>query len=260
MRRRIWIPWLTCLAVAATGGSARPAPGAIGETMASVSRGVASGLAGRKLPLAFVRNDGQYAAHLRYTARGEGYAFGLTDHGLEVALSGSPAFSVKFRDADASPPITAESPLGGHASYFIGDDASRWRTGVPLFGRVRYGEVWPGIDIVFYGNQRKLEYDLVVAPGADPARARLTLEGADAARVTDDGALALRIGDRDLTFSMPVAYQQIERPPCHGGRGLRARRSDGVVRRRPVRSRTAARDRSDPPFLDLSWICGPGQY
>ena len=106
------------------------------------------------LPLAFERNAGQHEPRLRYTARGDGYVLGLTNRGLDVALSNSNAhFSMAFRDANPSPLISAESPLGGHANYFIGSDAARWHTGVPLFGRVRYEAVWPGIDTIFYGNK-----------------------------------------------------------------------------------------------------------
>ncbi len=64
----------------------------------------------------------------------------------------------------------ALSPLPGKTHYFLGNDPRRWRSDVPTFARVRYAAVYPGVDVVYYGNQRQLEYDFIVAPGADPRR------------------------------------------------------------------------------------------
>ena len=163
------------------------------------------------LPLAFERNDGQHPPDFRYSARGAGYVFGLTHMGVQVVLRAAvpAAFSVTFLDGAASPRVSGESPLAGQANYFVGANPSKWRTGIPLFSRVRYENVWPGIDAVFYGNERELEYDVVVAPGADVARARFVLEGVDDVHVTTGGQLALSIGGRDVRYSSPIAYQDI---------------------------------------------------
>ena len=163
------------------------------------------------LPLAFERNVGQQAPDFRYTARGAGYAFGLMDSGVHVALGATVAaeFSFTFVDGAVTPRLAGESALGGHASYFVGANPNRWHTGIPLFSRVRYESLWPGIDAVFYGNERNLEYDVVVAPGADVTRARFAIGGVDDAHLTTSGELALRVGGHEVRYSRPIAYQEI---------------------------------------------------
>ncbi len=95
------------------------------------------------------------------------------------------------------------------SNYFIGNDPSRWRSGVPSYDKVRAAGVYPGIDVVYHGHERKLEYDFVVAPGADPGRIRLSFEGAD--KLTIDAAGNLLISTRlgDITHHKPLAYQEI---------------------------------------------------
>jgi DNA-binding CsgD family transcriptional regulator len=93
--------------------------------------------------------------------------------------------------------------------YFTGGDASAWRTNVPLFARVRYEGVYPGIDLVYYGNQRQLEYDFVVAPGADPRGIGLQFAGADDLQIEPSGDLVIRATDGSLTVRKPVVYQPV---------------------------------------------------
>src|SRR5207248_1199140 len=75
---------------------------------------------------------------------------------------------MKLLGSNPDPRTAAADPLPGRVSYFIGNDPTKWRTNVPTFGRVNYKEVYPGIDLTYYGTQGSLEYDFVVAPGADP--------------------------------------------------------------------------------------------
>src|SRR5262249_45485052 len=122
-----------------------------------------------KLPLHFEANRGQASAEVQFLARGPGYGIYLTTRGPVLAFTKEQA-AVRMslvggkRKAQAS----GIDELPGKANYFIGKDPSEWRTGVPTYARVRYDQVYPGIDLVYYGNQRKLEYDFVIAPGADP--------------------------------------------------------------------------------------------
>ena len=91
-------------------------------------------------------------------------------------------------------------------SYFIGNDPKKWRSGIPTYGKVNYAQIYPGVDLVFYGNQRQLEYDFVVAPGADPSRIAWQIDGARAS-VDAEGNLVLTAPNGPASFKKPVLYQ-----------------------------------------------------
>lgn len=95
----------------------------------------------------------------------------------------------------------------GKVNYFLGSDPQKWRHNVPLFGSVRYEEMYPGVDLVYYGNQRQLEYDFVVKPGADPNRIRLAFPGASHVSVDSRGELVLGVGGAEVRQHRPVVYQ-----------------------------------------------------
>ena len=136
----------------------------------------------------------------------------MLDNSVAVTLrrdGGSPSrVTLQFGRPGRTSPC-AEAPLEGRANYFLGGDSKAWRTNVPMFGRVRYKDAFDGIDVVFYGRAGSLEYDVVVAPRADPRVARFTFDGADTIRVKEDGTLAVSVANRELQYSAPVAYQQI---------------------------------------------------
>ena len=98
--------------------------------------------------------------------------------------------------------------LPGTVNYFIDNDPSRWTKGVSTFGKVNYREIYPGIDLVYYGTQRQLESDFIVAPGADPRRIALEFSGASP-MLSPDGNLVLMLDGTPLTFRKPVVYQTI---------------------------------------------------
>ncbi len=125
------------------------------------------------IPLHFEKNVGQADADFRYLARGKGYSMMLADARAVVALQDhgrSAAIEMAFVGAVRNPEITAEGELEGKANYITGSDPSQWRTDIATFERVRYRELYPGIDLIFYGNQQELEFDLVVDPGPRPMR------------------------------------------------------------------------------------------
>jgi len=93
-----------------------------------------------------------------------------------------------------------EEQLPGVANYFIGSDPAGWHTNIPTFAKVRYAGVYPGIDLVYYGNQRQLEYDFAVAPGASPGVIRLELSGAKQLHVAANGDLVFMLGNGTLAF------------------------------------------------------------
>ena len=163
-------------------------------------------------PLAFEANRGQADARVRFVARGAGHTTFLTDDGatLAVATAERAAVAVTMR-FDGSAPATprASVPLPGTATYVRGDDDGAPVYEAATFERVTYENVYPGIDAVFYGTPRALEYDFVVAPGADPRRIGLRFVGADATTIDAAGDLVLRAAGTTLTFRRPVAYQHI---------------------------------------------------
>ncbi|MCW5977447.1 MAG: SBBP repeat-containing protein [Bryobacteraceae bacterium] len=104
--------------------------------------------------------------------------------------------------------VTGDEPLTGRVHYLLGNDPSRWATEIPTYGRVRYEQVYPGIDLVFYrGESGQLEFDFVVAPGADPSRIGLRLVSRNAVNVTSDRNLVARTETGELVHKAPVVYQ-----------------------------------------------------
>ncbi|HTC87047.1 MAG TPA: SBBP repeat-containing protein [Bryobacteraceae bacterium] len=156
--------------------------------------------------MTFEPNRGQSNAQVRYLARTSASTLWLT--GKEAVL-GTPhgTLRLRFEGATQAPQITGEDPLPGKANYFQGNDPARWRHDIPLFGQVRYRNVYPGIDVVFYGNPDDLEYDLVVAPGADPRRIHLAYTGASRLRLTPSGDLLLTVGDSEIHQHKPKIFQ-----------------------------------------------------
>jgi uncharacterized repeat protein (TIGR01451 family) len=159
---------------------------------------------GVRASLRFEPNVGQTDARALYAARGAGYGVFLTRDGAVLALDGA-AVGLGLAGASPSARVVAEAPLAGTSNYLSGDPA-RSRTGIPGFGAVRYREIYPGVDAVFYGNEGRLEYDFVVSPGADAGALRLAVSGVDALRL-EGPDLVMRAGRHELIQPAPIAYQ-----------------------------------------------------
>src|SRR4051794_31372406 len=129
------------------------------------------------MPLSFEPNAGQSSGDVRYLARGGAYTL-LFGSG-EIMLTGSRQSPLRMRFSGATPSarIAGEALQASTSNYFVGNDPGKWLHSVPNFGRVRYTGVYPGIDLVYYGNDGHLEYDWIVAAGADPGRIRIVFEG-----------------------------------------------------------------------------------
>jgi uncharacterized repeat protein (TIGR01451 family) len=97
--------------------------------------------------------------------------------------------------------------LPGKSNSFLGHDPAKWRTNIPRYARVKYAEVYPGIDLLFYGNQKRLEYDFLLAPGADAGAIQFELGGAEATRIDENGDLIVRLADTEVRQLRPVVYQ-----------------------------------------------------
>ncbi len=188
-----------------------------------------------KLPLSFEANHGQTDSQVRFLSRGRGYTLFLTGNEAVLALQKGPseAQSGKSRDAgerlrpgepsreqaasavlrmklvgaDPKPKVEALDELPGKSNYFLGNDPEKWRTDVPNYAKVRYENVYPGVDLVYYGNQQELEYDFVVAPGTDSKVIELAIAGADEIAVDSQGNLVLSVEGGEVRFYKPVMYQ-----------------------------------------------------
>src|SRR6266436_5287206 len=189
-----------------------------------------------RLPLSFEENVGQTAREVRYVSHGSGYELFLTPQEAVVALRPnvprdlSPrhrtayiralrkarrdkqmtAIRLHLEGANPEPQIAGTDPLPTKVNYFIGNDPKKWHTNVPAYARVKYAGVYPGVDLVFYGNQRRLEYDFVVSPGADPKAIALRVDGARKMRINSHGDLVLGVSGGEVELQKPVVYQIIK--------------------------------------------------
>jgi hypothetical protein len=115
---------------------------------------------------------------------------------------------MKLRNANPAAKIAGTDELAGTNNYFIGNDPAKWRTSVPTYAKVKYEGIYSGIDLVYYGNQRQLEYDFIVAPGADPRRIAFDVRGAKRIRKDAHGDLLFKVGDDEIRWHKPVVYQE----------------------------------------------------
>src|SRR5258706_4287680 len=203
-----------------------------------------------KLPLQFEANRGQTHKDVRFLSRGPGYGLYLTADEAVLVLS-KPAADAKrvalrmsLVGAARKALASGIDELPGKANYFIGRDPSKWRRDVPTYGKVHYQNVYPGIDLVYYGNQRQLEYDFVLAPGADPNRIVLGFKGADKLEIDAEGSLVLHASGGDIRQDKPVIYQNID--------GVRQEIAGGYVRQgaHQVGFQVAAYDTRQPLVID----------
>ena len=197
---------------------------------ADLSNRAGSILAG--LPLFFEPNQGQFSfaaddARARFVNRGSGYTLFLGAEGAILGFAShdpqkkrsrrtsetSPAarldfVGMKLAGANPNAVLRPIDPLPGKSNYFIGNDESKWRHGIPHFARVGYENVYPGINLVFYGKQGQLEYDFQVSPGADPSQAELEFQGARRIEL-NAGALTVATEHGNVRLEVPRVYQEI---------------------------------------------------
>lgn len=163
-----------------------------------------------KLPLSFEANRGQTDGQVKFLSRGHGYGLYLTATETVLKLRNeSSILRMRLLGANPRPNVAGVGQLPGKTNYFIGSDPQKWRTNVPTYAKVKYEAVYPGVDVVYYGAQgRELEYDFIVAPGADPKAIRLSFEGAGKLELDERGDLVLRLSDKPIRLRKPVVYQE----------------------------------------------------
>jgi hypothetical protein len=202
-----------------------------------------------KLPLHFEANQGQAERTVRYISRGSGYGLFLTPSEAVLNLrrasetSGkkgrealnpvinskrplNPAgeqssiisngvnpqtgiLRMKWEGANQNPTIEGVDKLEGKSHYFIGNDPDQWRNNILLYRKVRYQDLYPGIDLIYYGNQRQLEYDLIIKSEGDPSAILLLIEGAEVVKVDEGGNLILQKDGREVIQHAPQIFQEV---------------------------------------------------
>ena len=207
------------------------------------------------LPLIFEPNRGQANldvadARAKFVTRGAGYSLFLGSEGAilsmasrhdtdagehELAKSDAKkarvdSLQMKLAGANPNATVVGADLLPGKSNYFLGNDPSKWRTGVPQFAKVRYENIYPGINLVFYGNQGRLEYDFQIAPGSNPAQAELEFNGAKKLELKD-GALVIKSEGGSVQLQAPRVYQEIagRQDPVEGSFVLRGANRAGFA-------------------------------
>jgi hypothetical protein len=171
-----------------------------------------------KLPLSFETNQGQTDARVRFLARASGYTLFVTANEAVFAGRDGLVERMKLIGANPKPRFEPLDKQPGISNYFIGNNPEKWRTNIPNYGKVALKDVYPGIDLVFYGNERQLEYDWVVAPGADPKLIHVKWEGASQVTRNSSGDLVL---SASLVEHKPVILQEGKR--IEGGYAVHGR-------------------------------------
>jgi len=168
-----------------------------------------------RLPISFEPNQGQSDSAAKFVAHGRGYGLYLTRSEAVLTLPErsqnhlrQAAVEMQLAGANQRAEVVGADKLAGHSNYFIGNDPSRWLRNIPQYGRVQYRQVYPGIDLAFYGNQSQLEYDFEVSPGSDAHQIELNFKGATHVSVAKNGDLVLGLDGNELRFEAPHVYQK----------------------------------------------------
>jgi hypothetical protein len=199
------------VAIAAAGTLSAAAPSSAVRTSSGASLSKANttqakaALAG--LPLHFEENQGQWKSPVRYAARGNGYTVALTGRGATLAVGGGRHIEMTLQHANRNARVEPDGRLKLRTDYYLGD-RSRWRPRIASYARVRYAQVYPGIDLVYYGTQSQLEYDFVLSPGADPRAVRMQFDPASKLSLNPEGDLVINGGEGTVVEKRPVIYQR----------------------------------------------------
>lgn len=163
------------------------------------------------LPIAFEPNMKQADARYKFLAHQNGLAMGFLDHSIEVRLAtkagSADVLGISFEGSQSSS-ASAEKLLPGQVNYLRGSNAANFQRNIPTYARVRYTSLYPGTDLVFYGNGSRLEHDFVLAPGADPRLIALRFTGMRDLQLTPAGDLLIQAEQGSIEFHRPFAYQE----------------------------------------------------
>jgi len=180
-----------------------------------------------RVPLTFEPNHGQIDKRVKFISRGNSHTLFLTASEAVLVLSGEKRFTrasakaaervdaqikpavvrLKFIGANPAPTVIGLNELPAISNYLIGKDASQWHTQIPQYQKVQYRGLYPGIDLIFYGNQQRLEFDFIVAPGANPNVVQLSLEGADGVERDSEQGIILNTATGEVRLQKPEIFQ-----------------------------------------------------
>jgi len=199
-----------------------------------------------KIPLNFEANLGQADQRVKFLSRGPGFGFFLTNEEAILQLVEPEPATVRMKLVGQSerPTITGIDQLSGKSHYLKGNNPAAWRRDIPSYARVRYADVYPGVDLVYYGNQRQLEYDFVIAPGSRPDQIQLRFDGIRGLEIDGDGQLVLKTPGGRILQKKPAIYQEGDagRIPVDGGYVLRGKHRVGF--------KVASYDSTRPLIID----------
>jgi hypothetical protein len=171
-------------------------------------------------PLCFEANRGQAHPEVRFVSHGSHLNLLLTNTGALFLPVGSVACEpgkphrpdtvrMELASGNPSPRISGFDPLPNKSSYFVGSDSARWVTGIPNYAGVHYSDVYPGVDLLYYGNGQQLEYDFILSPGSDPRVIKLSFHGAEKMSLDGDGSLVLKTASGEIRHHKPSVYQKV---------------------------------------------------
>ncbi|HNJ44449.1 MAG TPA: hypothetical protein PKZ53_28470, partial [Acidobacteriota bacterium] len=184
----------------------------------------------QKLPMSFEVNQGQAHSKVKYLSHSSGYNVLFTNNEVLLTMDATPpvkktgkgksaakstapvadTVSLQFKGGNPSARIYGDRMMG-KAHYFVGNDPAKWLRNITTYHNVRYEKVYPGVDVVYYGHDKKLEYDVIVAAGADPKTVRLNFGGVKNMRLNQNGELELTTAHGVVCQQKPVAYQLVNK-------------------------------------------------
>lgn len=169
-----------------------------------------------RIPLFFESNDGQFRKDVKYHANGHGYSLFLTNSEAFFRLkkiNGDESIqnivSMKFLDFNPGIKIVGLNKLQGKSNYYIGNDPSNWHANISHYHKVRYENIYSGIDLIFYGNNNNIEFDFVIHPGGDFEEIKFKINGIDELKLDKNKNLVLSIGTDSIIFRRPGVYQSL---------------------------------------------------
>jgi hypothetical protein len=237
------LPVLTCRSALAAQPEKSSSPGVSSNRLQAIESFI-------NLPMYFETNQGQTDAQVKFLSRSPGNILFLTPSRAVLVLtkreteSSGTVLSMAFAGAHRRPHISGREQLPGKVNYFVGNDPRKWRTNIATYGKVLYRDLYPGIDLVYYGRRGQLEYDLVIRPGADLRNIVLEFRGAERLEVDARGDLVMHTEVGVIRQRKPVVYQEINgaRREIVGSYALKGKHRVGF--------KVAAYDASRPLVID----------
>jgi hypothetical protein len=168
-----------------------------------------------KLPLTFTQNAGQTHSSVRYYTHGSGYGLFFTPAEavftfFEKRATEGVTLALQFLGANPAVNLDGRYEESGKVNYFIGNDPAKWHTGLSTYREIVYGDLWAGVDLIFYGQNGQLKYDFIIQPGVNVDDIQLTYRGADGLSLDEEGNLLIITSLGVLTEERPVSYQEID--------------------------------------------------